>query len=157
MMSRSDIYNQSKEQAWENYLFICNWCFKALVGYPNSIQFHVFEIIRQLPKFSMYSLMSRSAKQSESCVEFRVNERIQRICLWVNQNFLLPNDVETENENYLKLHVKCLRDNTELNLSFEASGKIVFHTDNMALAADLLQSIASFLKVENLQVRPIFW
>lgn len=29
---------------------------KAFVGYPESQQFHVFELTRQLPKFSMYSI-----------------------------------------------------------------------------------------------------
>ncbi|XP_015686612.1 Bardet-Biedl syndrome 2 protein homolog, partial [Protobothrops mucrosquamatus] len=31
---------------------------KALVGYKKSTQFHVFELSRQLPRFSMYSLCS---------------------------------------------------------------------------------------------------
>ena len=29
---------------------------KAFVGYPESVQFHVFELTRQLPKFSMYCI-----------------------------------------------------------------------------------------------------
>ncbi|XP_041787777.1 Bardet-Biedl syndrome 2 protein-like isoform X4 [Anopheles merus] len=29
---------------------------KAFVGYPSSVQFHVFELTRQLPKFAMYTI-----------------------------------------------------------------------------------------------------
>lgn len=29
---------------------------KAFVGYPTSVQFHVFELTRQLPKFAMYTI-----------------------------------------------------------------------------------------------------
>lgn len=93
---------------------------KALVGHENSQQFHVFELTRQLPKFSMYAIREELLMASKmdgkvvlawSCMwgidvifffgehfisqeipldetsyaEFRINERFQRICLWINQ------------------------------------------------------------------------
>jgi hypothetical protein len=32
---------------------------QAFVGYPNASHYHVFELTRQLPRFSMYSLIDR--------------------------------------------------------------------------------------------------
>ena len=123
------------------------------MGYTNSVQFHVFEITRQLPRFSMYSLLRKTtSKQLDSFVEIKINERLQRICMWINQNFLLANDIEAENGPTLKVHLKCLRDKSELTMSFDVSGKTVFYTEKMSLAADLVQSVATFLKIENLQV-----
>lgn len=125
---------------------------KALVGHPNSIQYHVFEITRQLPRFSMYSLIQNQPSKSESFVEFKINERLQRICMWVNQNFLLPEETEIEAGPELRLHLKCLRDGTDLLMIFEISGKVMFYTENMLLASDLVQSLAVFLNLDTLEV-----
>ncbi|KAF7277987.1 hypothetical protein GWI33_008983 [Rhynchophorus ferrugineus] len=130
---------------------------KALIGYPNSIQFHVFEITKQLPCFSMYSLKQTVDKtKPEGNLQFKINERLQRICMWVNQNFLFPSDIEFESGPNLVLDMKCLRDDTDLVLVFEISGKVTFYTDNMFLAADLIQSLSSYLKLENLESRASF-
>lgn len=127
--------------------------FQTLVGYPNSIQYHVFELTRQLPRFSMYSLLENQPTKSQSNVEFKINERLQRICMWINQNFLLPDDLEYENGSAIRLHLRCLRDDTDLLMVFESSGKVVFYTENMLLASDLVQSLASFLNLDTLEVR----
>lgn len=129
---------------------------KALVGYPSSIQYHVFEITRQLPRFAMYSQIENDAKYPESCVELKINERLQRICMWVNQNFLLPNDMEYEAGPDIRLTLRCLRDDTNLFILFEASGRVVFHTSNTLLASDLVQSLATFLNLDSLEVNIIF-
>lgn len=44
-------------------------------------QFHVFELTRQLPKFSMYLLVSFPEIEDvpESFVKFRLIERVQRV------------------------------------------------------------------------------
>ncbi|KAH0619482.1 hypothetical protein JD844_000139 [Phrynosoma platyrhinos] len=85
---------------------------KAFVGYKNSTQFHVFELSRQLPRFSMYTLSSPdSAPGSLSFVRFTVNERVQMISI---------------------------------------------NTDNIDLAGDIVQSMASFWAIEDLQVEADF-
>lgn len=70
---------------------------QILVGFEHSQQFHVFELTRQLPKFSMFAISDnfdmdhlRSEpidfdEHTSSYVSFRLNERFQRICLWINQ------------------------------------------------------------------------
>ncbi|XP_048172291.1 Bardet-Biedl syndrome 2 protein isoform X2 [Corvus hawaiiensis] len=85
---------------------------KAFVGYRNSTQFHVFELTRQLPRFSMYALSSPdSATEPLSFVNCTTNERPQRISI---------------------------------------------NTDDIDLAGDIIQSMASFLAIEDLQVEADF-
>lgn len=79
---------------------------KAFVGYPGSMQYHVFELTKQLPKFSMYALLTDGMvntknydclpKLPDSFIDFHINERLPRICIWINQNFLLPIDLEPD-------------------------------------------------------------
>ena len=51
-----------------------------LILFVYSEQFHVFELTRQLPRFSMYLLCSPEdiTDVRSSCV-FQVNERVQRV------------------------------------------------------------------------------
>uniref|UniRef100_A0A8D3AS26 Bardet-Biedl syndrome 2 protein homolog n=1 Tax=Scophthalmus maximus TaxID=52904 RepID=A0A8D3AS26_SCOMX len=69
---------------------------KAFVGGKTSTQFHVFEITRQLPRFSMYDVnFDSSADPPTGSVTFSISERPQRVVMWLNQNFLLPEGVES--------------------------------------------------------------
>lgn len=146
---------------------------KAFVGNADGNQFHVFELNRQLPKFSMFSLPERItgspkslsemtklsddhlSKVSESFVKFKVNERVSRFCLFVNQNFLLPADIdpqptELDTFDFLKLSLVCLRDGTPLIITFYNDSSIQIQTDNLELAGNLVQSIAQFMNITNL-------
>ncbi|KAK4885882.1 hypothetical protein RN001_002153 [Aquatica leii] len=129
---------------------------KAFVGYPNSTQYHVFELTRQLPRFSMYCFKEGKGKYGDSYVEFSITERLQRICMWVNQHFLLHTDVEYESGPHLHIYLKCLRDSTDLVLNFDANGKTTFYTSNLLLAADLVQSLANFCNIHSLQSTACF-
>ncbi|KAK9738481.1 Ciliary BBSome complex subunit 2, N-terminal [Popillia japonica] len=159
---------------------------KILVGFPNSTQFHVFEMTRQLPRFSMYALETTPKAKPDSYVTFKVNERLQRFCMWINQNFLLPQEIELPNEPHLRVNLKCLRDHSTnqnfllpqeielpnephlrvnlkclrdhstLAMVFEFSGKVTIYTNNLPLAADLVQSLAKFLNVESLESEASF-
>ncbi|KAL1501189.1 hypothetical protein ABEB36_006566 [Hypothenemus hampei] len=128
---------------------------KALIGYPNSVQFHVFEITKQLPTFSMYRAKQVHVKPT-SWVEFQINERLQRLCMWLNQNFILSEDIELTSEDHLELSLECLRDKTVLVIRFDISGKSVIFTDNIFLAADLVQCLANYLKIEGLESKANF-
>lgn len=129
------------------------------MGYPNSSQFHVYEITKQLPKFSMYCLKEKGSRKltGDNYVQFKVNERLQRICLWINQFFLLTEDVEFDTGTNLSLSFKCLRDNTDLNMVFDMNGKTSIYTSNISLAADLVQSIAAYLNINSLEVSLFFF
>lgn len=92
----------------------------------------------------------------DSNVQFKVSERLQRFCIWVNQNFLFSTDVAYEGGPKLTLTLKCLRDDSNLIMVFETPGKITFNTFNMQLAADLVHSLTNFLNIDHLEVSNIF-
>ncbi|XP_030368632.1 Bardet-Biedl syndrome 2 protein isoform X3 [Strigops habroptila] len=106
---------------------------KAFVGYRNSTQYHVFELTRQLPRFSMYALSSPdSAAEPLSYVNCTMNERPQRVCF------------------------TSLRNAGQLCIKIKPGGEISINTDDIDLAGDIIQSMASFLAIEDLQVEADF-
>ena len=52
---------------------------KCSVLWLCSSQFHVFELTRQLPRFSMYSLCTEAPPQPRSSVTMQLNDRPQRV------------------------------------------------------------------------------
>ncbi|XP_029464577.1 Bardet-Biedl syndrome 2 protein isoform X2 [Rhinatrema bivittatum] len=129
---------------------------KAFVGYKGSTQFHVFELTRQLPRFSMYALCNPgSALESKSFVKFTINERVQRVVMWLNQNFLLLEDMEIQSAPF-QICFTSLRGAGQLSIKMKANGEISVNTDDMDLAGDVIQSLASFLAIEDLQVEADF-
>lgn len=129
---------------------------KTFVGYRSSTQFHVFELTRQLPRFTMYALTSPdAASEPVSYVNFSVAERTQRMVTWLNQNFLLPEDSNVQNSPF---HVcfTSLRNGGQLYIKMKQSGEITVNTDDIDLAGDIIQSIASFFAIEDLQVEADF-
>ncbi|KAJ6666204.1 hypothetical protein lerEdw1_001109 [Lerista edwardsae] len=129
---------------------------KAFVGYKSSMQFHVFELTRQLPRFSMYTLSSPdSAPEPLSFVKFTISERVQRVIMWLHQSFLLPEDMEIQTASF-QVCFTSLRDAGQLCIKIKPSGEITISTDDINLAGDIIQSMASFLAVEDLQVEADF-
>uniref|UniRef100_A0A8C6XHF6 Bardet-Biedl syndrome 2 protein homolog n=1 Tax=Naja naja TaxID=35670 RepID=A0A8C6XHF6_NAJNA len=129
---------------------------KALVGYKKSTQFHVFELSRQLPRFSMYSLCRPdSATRPLSFVKFTLGEKVQTGVVWLKQNFLLPENVEMQNE-WLEVCFTSLRDTGQLYVRMNSGGEISIITDNIDLAGDIIQSMAAFWAIEDLQVEADF-
>uniref|UniRef100_A0A670YE55 Bardet-Biedl syndrome 2 protein homolog n=1 Tax=Pseudonaja textilis TaxID=8673 RepID=A0A670YE55_PSETE len=97
---------------------------KALVGYKKSTQFHVFELSRQLPRFSMYALCRPdSATRPLSFVKFTLGEKVQMGVVWLKQNFLLPEDVEMQNEG-LEVCFASLRDTGQLYVRMNSGGEV---------------------------------
>ncbi|KAA8590505.1 hypothetical protein FQN60_014439 [Etheostoma spectabile] len=125
---------------------------KAFVGGKTSTQFHVFEITRQLPRFSMYDItVDSSAAPPTGRVTFSINDRPQRVVMWLNQNFLLPEGVESPD-----ITLNSLRGGGLLSISMASSGQITLTTDDIDLAGDLVQSLASFLAIEDLSAEADF-
>jgi Bardet-Biedl syndrome 2 protein len=56
--------------------------FQALVGYEGSQHYHVFELTRQLPRFSMYAVLTERTQEVDSYVSFVINERLQRVSMF---------------------------------------------------------------------------
>ncbi|XP_041460099.1 Bardet-Biedl syndrome 2 protein homolog [Lytechinus variegatus] len=123
---------------------------KAFVGTKSSMQFHVFEVTRQLPRFSMYVPCTDQVPEPKSSVVFTVNERIQRVVLWINQNFLVDEDVAADTP--LNVGFLSLRGSGPIFIQMQANGQVTIRTDDMDLAGDLIQALASFLGIDDLQV-----
>ncbi|XP_016076530.1 PREDICTED: Bardet-Biedl syndrome 2 protein isoform X2 [Miniopterus natalensis] len=129
---------------------------KTFVGYRSSTQFHVFELTRQLPRFSMYALTSPDpAGQPLSYVNFTIAERAQRVVVWLNQNFLLPEDTNIQNAPF-QVCFTSLRNGSQMYIKIKLSGEITLNTDDIDLAGDIIQSMASFFSIEDLQVEADF-
>ncbi|RXN18279.1 Bardet-Biedl syndrome 2 [Labeo rohita] len=125
---------------------------KAFVGGKTSTQFHVFEITRQLPRFSMYDLnVDPSTAQPTGKVTFSINDRPQRVVMWLNQNFLLPEGIDSPDITFT-----ALRGGGLLKINMEPTGEITLRTNDIDLAGDLVQSLASFLAIEDLQAEADF-
>uniref|UniRef100_G3UV52 Bardet-Biedl syndrome 2 protein homolog n=1 Tax=Meleagris gallopavo TaxID=9103 RepID=G3UV52_MELGA len=111
---------------------------KAFVGYRNSTQFYVFELTRQLPRFSMYALSSPdSATEPLSFVSCATNERPQRIIMWLNQSFLLPEDAEFQSAPF-QVCFTSLRNAGQLLIKIKPGGEVdEHHSVNQRLTADM--------------------
>lgn len=99
----------------------------------------------------MYSLMPNMADDSNlpsGWVTLQSKERVQRIVMWINQNFLLTEEIEARNS--LDLHFLALRDNSIMNISMDSGGQITIKTDDMDLAGDIVQSLGLYLGMEDL-------
>uniref|UniRef100_A0A8D3AS09 BBSome complex member BBS2 n=1 Tax=Scophthalmus maximus TaxID=52904 RepID=A0A8D3AS09_SCOMX len=105
---------------------------KAFVGGKTSTQFHVFEITRQLPRFSMYDVnFDSSADPPTGSVTFSISERPQRVVMWLNQNFLLPEGVESPDVTF-----NSLRGGGLLSVSMASNGQVdEFHSVHQKLTA----------------------
>lgn len=98
--------------------------------------------------------LAKNGKTEPSFVSFKIIERMQRICMWINQNFLLPADIEPSSTetSELKLHLTCLRNSEDLVLNFDANGEIKIFVNDLEVAGSLIQSLTEFLNVEHLTV-----
>uniref|UniRef100_A0A671VJK9 BBSome complex member BBS2 n=1 Tax=Sparus aurata TaxID=8175 RepID=A0A671VJK9_SPAAU len=105
---------------------------KAFVGGKISTQFHVFEITRQLPRFSMYDIaVDSSVAPPSGRVAFSINDRPQRVVMWLNQNFLLPEGVDSPDVTFTSLRGGGL-----LSISMASNGQVdEFHSVHQKLTA----------------------
>ncbi len=147
--------------------------FQAFVGYKSSQHFHVFELTRQLPRFAMYCRLSNNSPVlPKSHVRFRVNERTARVAIWLNQNFLVGEELDAsdgpikvafsslrEKQQELRINMETVR---KLKLpiscthvanrkSFFKDGSVLLECDNMDLCGDVVQSLAEYLGLEDLE------
>nr|XP_054311203.1 Bardet-Biedl syndrome 2 protein isoform X3 [Pongo pygmaeus]CAH92361.1 hypothetical protein [Pongo abelii] len=111
---------------------------KAFVGYRSSTQFHVFELTRQLPRFSMYALTSLDpASEPISYVNFTIAERAQRVVVWLSQNFLLPEDTHIQNAPF-QVCFTSLRNGGHLHIKIKLNGEVdEYHSVHQKLSADM--------------------
>lgn len=76
------------------------------------------------------------------------------------QNFLLPNDIEShhvEDHESIRLILTSVHDNSPVVLFFSDKEESKIITDDIDLAGDLIHSLVTFLNIEDLRVRVIFF
>ncbi|XP_050519703.1 Bardet-Biedl syndrome 2 protein homolog isoform X2 [Daktulosphaira vitifoliae] len=129
---------------------------RAFVGsHVDNDQFHVFELTRVIPRFSMYLLIPILGTEHlpESYVKFQLVERVQRLDMWLSQNFIVPQTktpIKTNGTDTWNILIKSFRDSSLTHLVFEKN-TICIYTTNISLAADLVQSLASYLNIEQVE------
>lgn len=89
-------------------------------------------------------------EEPKGFVSFTINERIQRILMWINNNFILAEDLASEGS--INIAFIALRTNKPLVMKMDPNGQIIFKTDDIELAGLLIQSLISFLNIIDLQV-----
>ncbi|KAL5479576.1 hypothetical protein EMCRGX_G023116 [Ephydatia muelleri] len=147
----------NRRQPKEDGLGTCACNFIAVLvmsGIVVCMHLHVFEAARVLPKFSLYIPSSLTADPKPlGAVTFNINDRLDRILAWANENFLYHPGTDAVTTTYLHACYLSLRTNTLLIVKAEPSqnGKVTLQTDDMDLAGDIIQSMASFLHIEDLQ------
>uniref|UniRef100_A0A4W5P4F7 BBSome complex member BBS2 n=1 Tax=Hucho hucho TaxID=62062 RepID=A0A4W5P4F7_9TELE len=119
---------------------------KAFVGGKSSSQFHVFEITRQLPRFSMYDInVEPEAPQPTGKVTFTINDRPQRVVMWLNQNFLLLEGIDTPDVTFTSLRGGGLLTISMLSTSGEVDDYHSVHQKLTAAIADHSNHIRNML------------
>ncbi|ROT78697.1 putative Bardet-Biedl syndrome 2 protein-like [Penaeus vannamei] len=98
---------------------------KTMVGYKGSLHYHVFELTRQLPRFSMYALCTTSVNQPQGFVKFKLNERVARIVMWINSSFLLLEDMQANSNGGLEVSFLSLRSSLPLIIEVSSACDIV--------------------------------
>ncbi|KAL1131419.1 hypothetical protein AAG570_011036 [Ranatra chinensis] len=132
---------------------------RAFVG-PNAFktEYHVFEVTRQLPRFSMYALASPITKTiPDSYATFQLSFLCNQLEAWQMQNFLAA--VGSSNEERggegpsgadWSASLTCLRDGSPLHIRFRGT-TITVATPHISLAADIVQSLAVYLNLDRVE------
>ncbi|CAF2163704.1 unnamed protein product [Rotaria magnacalcarata] len=129
---------------------------QIFVGLKTSKLFHIFDLTRPLPIFSMYTIIENSSQnEPKGYVTFSINERISRIVLWINHHFLLAEECAADPAS-LYVTFLCVRTDAKLVIRMQNTGHVRIQTDDIELAGNIIQSMGKFLKIENLHTNGDF-
>lgn len=119
---------------------------KILVGSRgNNTSFHVFESGFKLPKFAVFVHLPglEGLENPKGSVKFRTPLKIHQMISWVDQAFTLTQSIPEST--HVSLIFRNARDGSALVLSVNAN-ETEFRTDDMELAAELVQHMCAFLE-----------
>uniref|UniRef100_A0A7S0QX50 Bardet-Biedl syndrome 2 protein homolog n=1 Tax=Pyramimonas obovata TaxID=1411642 RepID=A0A7S0QX50_9CHLO len=128
-----------------------NMLIKAMVGSRTSNVYHVFEVDYTLPKFAMYvPVERREAPEPASSVTFHLNERANRVQLWLEGAFTMPKGADPER---ISLSFVSLRDGKSLwiDMTSDNGGTFAIKTEDMEAAGEMVQDLCGFLGVTELE------
>lgn len=143
----------------------------------NSAQLYVFESVVEIPKFSIFKLLEEGDPCTDpvSMVTLKLNESVARIADWVKSAFLLPNSIRyTKDALTLKFRSVCQIASLQMEQETSGTGKgddelrvlvlsaqaptekgglmrVMIRCNSMELASDIIQDIAKYLKISELE------
>jgi len=133
---------------------------QVLVGLrPSSTAFHVFETTQRLPRFAAYAYQGSAQPQGWQAppggVHFPTKERCARLGMWVAQSFVVPESATGLGaDGSFHAHFRSLRDGSPVSLHMQPStagnGQLRIACEDMQLAGDLVQGIASYFALTEL-------
>jgi Bardet-Biedl syndrome 2 protein len=131
---------------------------KVILCRLGSNQGHVFEMVKRLPRFSMYLLVPAGKVPAPAgAVTLVVPERISRLVLWMNQSFNI--EFTSLAADAIDLSFSSLRTGGALRLEMATTSdgtSITIRTDSMELAGDIVQDLAAFLDLHELESTALF-
>jgi len=76
-----------------------------------------------------------------------------KLDLWLSQNFIVPQKtpVKTDGQDFWKIAIKSLKDSTLTCVTFETTMMCIYSV-NINLTADIVQSLASYLNLDQIEV-----
>lgn len=96
----------------------------------------------------MYIPAGEQFKTPQSVLSFRLDERVKRIIMWLNDSFNILFKLEGDAE-VIDAKFTSLRDGSLLRLVYK-DGIMTFYVDDMEVAGDLFQDICAYLSIKEL-------
>ena len=127
---------------------------KVLVGLSFfSKDFQVFEYNKIIPKYCFYILLRDDVSQLKSSfkqgITLKVNERLERLLIWLQDNFNIPIKelaLFKNSENIYDIRFLSLRTDKVLQI-FMQNTTIQIMTDEIELAGNVLQDLCKFFQI----------
>ncbi|CAI4225514.1 unnamed protein product [Auanema sp. JU1783] len=134
---------------------------RVFLGRPDKPKLFVFECIQHVPRFARFALVDEHPdyKTPDCHVEFILKTRTQRIHDWLQQSFIINGDklnpeAVTVDAKFIELapnKKQCLL------ITYESTeGKMTIHSESLETASNLIQSLANFVSIENLESTAVF-
>jgi Bardet-Biedl syndrome 2 protein len=130
---------------------------KVLVGLSYfSKDFQVFEYNKIIPKYCFYILLRDDVSQFKSNfkqgITLKVNERLERLLIWLQDNFNIPIKelaLFKNSENIYDIRFLSLRTDKVLQI-FMQNTTIQIMTDEIELAGNVLQDLCKFFQISDM-------
>jgi hypothetical protein len=130
---------------------------KVLIGSSfYSKDFQVCEFNKIIPKYCFYILIRDDYKtQIEQGVMFKINERMDRLQIWLNEQFTIPIKelaLYKSSENVYHIRFLSLRTDKVLQIYMQ-NNTIKIMSDEVELCGNILQDLCKFFQVNDLDTQ----
>jgi Bardet-Biedl syndrome 2 protein len=133
---------------------------KVLVGTSfYAKDFQVFEFNKIIPKYCFYILLrddvNQYKKELKQGVTLEVNQRLERLLIWLEQNFNIPIrelSVFKNTEGVYDIRFLSLRTDKVLQI-FMQNTTMKIYTDEIELAGNILQDVCGFFQITDIDTQ----